>query len=67
MKCGQLIEYNMKKIFLKNHLEKWGGETIPRPFSKKLKLSIFLDQQPKFLCSFFLLCTKLRAIDIYWN
>ena len=32
MKFGQLIEYNMRK------------ETIPRPLSKKLKLSISLEQ-----------------------
>ena len=44
MKFGSLIEYKMRKTFFeKSHL-KCGGETIPRPFSKKSKLSIFLDQ-----------------------
>ena len=44
MKFGQLIEYNMRNIFLQKSCTKCGGETIPRPFSKKLKLSISLDQ-----------------------
>ena len=44
MKCGQLIEYNMRNIFLKKSYTKCGGETSPRPFSEKLKLSISLDQ-----------------------
>ena len=44
MKFGQLIEYNMRNIFLEKLYTKCGGETSPRPFSKKLKLSISLDQ-----------------------
>ena len=44
MKFGQLIEYNMKTIFLEKSFSKCGGETIPRPSSKKSKLSISLDQ-----------------------
>ena len=32
---GQLIEYNMRKFFLKISRTKWGRETSPRPFSKK--------------------------------
>ena len=43
MKCGQLIEYNMKNIFLGKSYTKCCTETIPRPFSKKPKLSISLD------------------------
>ena len=43
-KFGQLIEYTMRKIFLEKSYKKYGGETIPRPFSKKSKLSISLDQ-----------------------
>ena len=31
---GQLIEYNMRTIFLEKSYMKCGGETIPRPFSK---------------------------------
>ena len=40
MKFGQLIEYNMRNIFLEKSYTKYGGETIPRPFSKKSNLSI---------------------------
>ena len=36
MKFGQLIEYDMREIFL-----------VPRRFSKKSKMSIFLDQYSK--------------------
>ena len=38
MKFGQLIEYNMKKIFLEKSYAKCGGESIPRPLSKKSKM-----------------------------
>ena len=44
MKFGQLIECNMRNIFLEKSYTKCGRETIPRPFSKKSKLSISLDQ-----------------------
>ena len=44
MKLGQLIEYNMRKIFLEKLYTKCGGETISRSISKKLKLSMSLDQ-----------------------
>ena len=44
MKFGQLIKCNMGKSYAK-----CGGETSPRPFSEKLKLSISLDQQSKVL------------------
>ena len=44
IKFGQLTEYNMKNIFLEKSYTKCGGKTIPRPFSKKSKLSISLDQ-----------------------
>ena len=44
MKFGQLIKYNMRNIFPKNPYTKCGTETISWAFSKKLKLSISLDQ-----------------------
>ena len=44
MKFGQLIEYDMRNTFLEKSYTKCGGETRPRPFSRKLKLSISLDQ-----------------------
>ena len=34
MKFGQLIEYNMRDIFLEESYTKCDGETIPRSFSK---------------------------------
>ena len=44
MKSGQLIESNMRNIFLEKSCTKCGGETSTRPISEKLKLSISLDQ-----------------------
>ena len=44
MKFGQLREYNMRNNFLEKSYTKCGVETIPRPYSKKSKLSISLDQ-----------------------
>ena len=44
MKFGQLIEYNMRNIFLEKSYTKYDGETSSRPFSEKLKLTISLDQ-----------------------
>ena len=61
----QLIEYNTKNIFLEKPYTNYDGETISRPFSEKLKLSISLDQWSKVLCSLFLLYTKLRTIEIH--
>ena len=44
MKFNQLIEYNMRNIFVEKSFTKCGGETIPRPFSKESKMIICLDQ-----------------------
>ena len=44
MKFGQLLEYDMRKTFLKKSWSKFCAETISRPFSKKTKLSMSLDQ-----------------------
>ena len=65
MKFGQLVECNMRNTFLEKSSTIYGGETSPRPFSEKLKLSISLDQKSKVLYSLFLLYAKLRAIEIY--
>ena len=67
MKFGHLIECNMRNIFLEKSYTKCGGETSPRPFSEKLKLSISLDQQSKVLYNLLLLYGKLRAIEICRN
>ena len=44
MKFGQLIEYNMRNVFIEKSYIKYGGETAPRAFSKKSKFSMSLDQ-----------------------
>ena len=44
MKFGQLIEYDLWNIFLEKPYTKCDGETSPRPFSGKPKLSISLGQ-----------------------
>ena len=54
MKFGQLIECDMRNIFLEKTYTKWGGETSPRPFSEKLKLRISLDPDCKVLYSLFM-------------
>ena len=64
MKFSQLIEYNMRNIFVEKSYTKCAGETIPRRLSKKSKLSISLDQYCKVLNSLFLLYANLRAIEI---
>ena len=61
MKFGQLIEYNMRNIFVEKSYTKCGRETIRRPFSKKTKLNI----QSKVLYDLILLYSKLSAIEIY--
>ena len=44
MKFGQLLEYSVRYIFPEKSHAKCGGETIPKLFSKRSKLSIYLDQ-----------------------
>ena len=41
MKHGQLIDYNLRNIFLEKSHTKCDRETIDRSFSKKPNLSIF--------------------------
>ena len=57
MTLGQLIEHDMRNTFLEKWYTKYGGETIPRPFSKKWKLIISLDQ-------FFIVCQVKEYRDI---
>ena len=63
MKFGQLIEYNMRNIFLEKSYTKSGRETIPRPFSRKSKLTKSLDQYSKVFYILFLLFAKLSTIE----
>ena len=65
MKFYQLIDYNVRNIFLEKSYTKYDGETSPRPFSEKLKLSISLDQESKVSYNLFLFYAKPKAIEIY--
>ena len=48
MNFGQLIEFNMRNIFLEKSYTKWSGETIPRSFFKNLDPGPWtLDPDPK--------------------
>ena len=71
MKAGQLVEHNLRNFEMSLSLEKSYKkcieETIPRPFSKKSKLSISLDQYSEVLFIFFLLFGKLRTSESDWN
>ena len=53
IKFGQLKEYNMRNLFFEKSYTECGGKSIPRPFPKKLKLSMSLDQQSKVLYGLF--------------
>ena len=44
MTFGQLIEFNMRNIFVEKSYTKCDGEIIPRPFYTTSKLSICLGQ-----------------------
>ena len=59
MKFGQLIEYNMTKTFLEKSFTECGRETIPRPFSKKSKLSISQNQYSKNVIYFVLVVCQV--------
>ena len=48
MKFDKFIKYNVRNIFLEKSYIKCGGNTIPRCFSKKSKLSISMDNSLKF-------------------
>ena len=62
---GHLIECKMRNTFLEKSCTNCGEETIPRFFSKKLKLNLFLDQWSKVLYSLFLLHVNLKAVEKY--
>ena len=53
----------MNNIFLEKSYAKCGRESIPRPFSKKSKLTACLDQYSKVLYILFLLFVKLRTTE----
>ena len=67
MKFGQLrmLTREFFFFFFEKLYTKCDGKTSPRSFSKKLKLSISLDQSSKVLYSLLLLYAKLRVIEAY--
>ena len=54
IKFSQLIENHMRNIILEKSFTKCGQNASARPFSKKSKLSISLDQQSEILYSLFI-------------
>ena len=61
MKFGQLIEYNVRNIFLQKSYTKQGGETSPRHFSAKLKL---IKSQYNIINSLKLLINSLKFYTV---
>ena len=68
MKYGQMkkneIKHNMINTFLENSYAKCRGEASSRPFYKKPKFSISLDQQSEMLKSLLLLYVQ---VIVYQN
>ena len=65
IRFGQLIEYNMRDIFLKQPYTKCGRETIPKPLKMEIEQisgSIFRS-----FILFFLLFAKLSTVESDWN
>ena len=60
IQSGQLIEHNIRSIFLEKWYTKYCRKTSLRQFSKKLKLRISLDQQSKVGYSLFLLYAHVK-------
>ena len=61
MKFGQLVEYKKRNIFLEKSYVKCGGITSPKPFSKILNMSMFLNQQSEVL---YIVCLS-RGLPTY--
>ena len=64
MKFGQFIKHKMRNIFVEKSYVKCGGETIPRLFSTKSKLSLNPVNSVKFYTVLFLLYDKFLYIYI---
>ena len=61
MNSRQLIEYNVKSIFLEKTYTKYNGEAFSRLFYKKSKLTISLDQQFEMIQRLFLLYVQVEV------
>ena len=64
IKFCQLLEYNMRNIFLEKSYTKYGGETIPRPFSKKSNLNISMDLNSGMFIRFVFIVCQVEAIKL---
>ena len=64
MKFGQLIEHNIRNIFVKNYTQNAIEILFPVPFLKKTKLSISMDQYSKVLFSLFLLYANQNILKL---
>ena len=67
MKFGQLIENNMRNIFLEKSYTKCEGDASLTSFYKKLKSRISLDQESEMLYSLFHCIFKGSFTTIYSN
>ena len=69
MKFGQLLEYNMRTIFLKKPSQNVVQKLLLEPFYKKANKieHIFGSVVWGFMQFVFILYAKLRAIKLYWN
>ena len=61
MKFGQLMKYNMRNIFLEKSYTKCGEAASPRPFYKKSKFNMYLDQQSEMVYSFVFLYVRVEV------
>ena len=63
IKLVQLIEYNMRNIFVEKFYKKRDGQTIPRLFYKKIKFDYISGSMDQSFIQFVLLYANLRAIE----
>ena len=64
MKFGQLLECNMRNIFLEKSYTKFGGETSPRSFSKKIEIEFISGSIVKGFIQFVFFVCQVKG---YWN
>ena len=60
----EVVRTMMKNSFLEKLYTKSGGEASPRPFFKKSKLSIYLDQQSEM---FFFCVLETKVLTTVWK
>ena len=65
MKFGQLIEYNMRNIFLGNSYTKCDGETNPRFFSEKPNGAYLWMKSLNFFTDYF--CYIPHFLHEFWG